>query len=260
MTGDEPWAFLRRHTAARIAMGRAGDGLPTAPLLRFQAAWAEARDSLKSSLDAGGRAAALAPLGLPVETVRSQAADGAEYLKRPDLGRRLHPDDAARLPRGDWDAVFVIADGLSVRAVEGHAAAVVAAALKRLGGWRIAPLVVAQRARVALADDVGAALGARLTVILIGERPGLSSPDSLGAYITCNPAPGRQNSDRNCISNIRPEGLAPEAAAFKLAWLMAEARRLGLTGVGLKDAAPDLLPPAPAAQEPPSVPPPAVPH
>lgn len=239
---DEPWAFLRRHTAARIALGRAGDGLPTAPLLRFQAAWAEARDSLKSSLDADALAARLAPLGLPVATVRSQAADGAEYLKRPDLGRRLHPDDAARLAPGAWDAVFVVADGLSVRAVESHAPPLLAAVLKRLGGWSIGPVVVAQRARVALADDVGAALGAAMTVILIGERPGLSSPDSLGAYLTWAPQRGRPNSDRNCLSNIRPEGLGIDAAAFKLAWLMAEARRLKLTGVGLKDAAPDLIP------------------
>lgn len=239
----DPWSILRRHTAARIALGRAGDGLPTRPLLAFQAAWAEARDSLKSTLDTAALAARLEALGLGADAVRSQAVDGAEYLTRPDLGRRLQADDAARLAgrAGDWDAVFVVADGLSVRAVESHASPLLAATLKRLGGWRLGPVVVASRARVALADDIGAALGARMTVILIGERPGLSSPDSLGAYLTWAPRPGRQNSERNCISNIRPAGLPIDHAAFKLAWLMAEARRLELSGVGLKDAAPDLV-------------------
>lgn len=241
MSGD-PWALLRRHTAARIALGRAGDGLPTAPLLQFQAAWAQARDSLKATLDVDGLCGRLEPLGLGVVRVRSQAADAAEYLKRPDLGRRLHPDHD--LVKGDWDAVFVIGDGLSVRAVESHAVPLLERTLKRLGGWRIGPVVVASRARVALADEVGATLGVPMTVILIGERPGLSSPDSLGAYLTWNPGPGRQNADRNCISNIRPDGLALDVAACKLAWLMAEARRLRLTGVGLKDAAPDPLPEA----------------
>lgn len=250
-TFRDPWHALRRLTAARIALGRVGDGLPTEHLLDFQMAHAQARDSVHMAFDSDAVAAALADLPQPVVTVHSAAPDRITYLQRPDLGRALAEDDAARLTplAGDHDVVFVLADGLSARAVHDHGAATLRATLARLDDtWRIGPVVLAHQARVAIGDPVGAALGAALTVVLIGERPGLSSADSLGAYLTWGPQAGRTNADRNCISNIRPEGLPPEAAAHKVAYLMREARHLKLSGVRLKDDAPELAAPdAPAA-------------
>jgi ethanolamine ammonia-lyase small subunit len=176
-------------------------------------------------------------LGRETITVHSAAADRAIYLRRPDLGRRL--DDASRdlLAPGAWDAVFVIADGLSAAAVTDHAAAMVEATVTRLPGWRIAPVVLARQARVALGDEVGELLGAALAVVLVGERPGLSVANSLGAYLTWSPRVGRKDSERNCISNIHADGLGYQAAADRLAGLMAEARRLKLSGINLKEDA-----------------------
>ncbi|WP_158047386.1 ethanolamine ammonia-lyase subunit EutC [Skermanella pratensis] len=239
----DPWSALRRHTAARIALGRSGDGLPTRHLLDFQLAHARARDAVHFAFDPEAIAASLPP-GLAAVTVRSRAPDRATYLQHPDLGRRLDPEDLPLLRRGEYDVAFVLADGLSARAVHDHAASLLLATLDLLPGWRAAPVVLARQARVALGDEIAAALGAASVVMLIGERPGLSAADSLGAYLTFGPRPGLQNADRNCVSNIRPDGLAIPPAARKLAFLLAEARRLKLSGVGLKDDVPaDLLAP-----------------
>lgn len=226
----DPLEILRQATTARVALGRAGQGLPTAPMLAFQLAHARARDAVHASLDL---AALTAELGGEVLVVKTTAPDRAAYLADPELGRHLAADV---LPRGDFDLAVIIGDGLSATAVQAHAAAVVSALRVRLAGWTVAPLVVAQQARVAIGDPIGQALGARAVVVLIGERPGLSAADSLGAYITWDPKPGRQDSERNCVSNIRsPGGLAPDQAADKIVWLLREARRMGMTGVFLKD-------------------------
>jgi ethanolamine ammonia-lyase small subunit len=230
-TGD-PFEVLRRATSARVGLGRAGQGLPTAPMLAFQLAHARARDAVHAELDVERVRAAIAH---PTFVVASAAPERGAYLADPDLGRRLDPRTLA-LPHGDLDLAIVIADGLSATAVHAHAAAVVAALIARLADWAIAPVVIARQGRVAIGDPIGEALGARLVVVLIGERPGLSAADSLGAYLTWGPAQGRRDSERNCVSNIRePGGLSPDQAADKIAWLSREARRLGFTGVDLKD-------------------------
>jgi ethanolamine ammonia-lyase small subunit len=208
-------------------------------MLDFQLAHARARDAVHTPLDVDALVAALD--GLPHVAVRSMAPDRGTYLRRPDLGRRLDPDCLGELPAGDWDLVFVLADGLSATAVQQHAPKLLKAILPKLPGWKVAPVVIAIQGRVALGDEIGGALGAKLCAVLIGERPGLSVADSLGVYLTYEPRPGRRDSERNCISNIHPAGgLSPEAAAAKLAWLMTEARHRRLTGVDLKDEAPAL--------------------
>ncbi|MEV6480871.1 ethanolamine ammonia-lyase subunit EutC [Streptomyces sp. NPDC051576] len=232
----ELWPALRRHTQARIGLGRAGSGLPTHHRLELQAAHAAARDAVHSPFEPDMVARALR--GEPTVRVRSAAPDRLTYLQRPDLGRRLDSADRAHLPVGEWDVVFVVADGLSSRAVHEHAAAMVRATTALLpADWRVAPVVLAEQARVALGDDVASAMGAELVVVLVGERPGMSAADSLGAYLTYRPKPGATtDADRNCLSNIRPPlGLAYEVAAEKLAGLMGRARELGVTGVALKD-------------------------
>jgi ethanolamine ammonia-lyase small subunit len=165
--------------------------------------------------------------------LHSAARDRATYLRRPDLGRRLDPESAALLQPGDFDAVIVIADGLSATAVHRHATELLDALLPLLTGWQLAPIYVVEQGRVAIADEIGERLRARLSVILIGERPGLSSPDSLGAYLTWSPRAGRTDAERNCVSNIRDEGLAPALAAQRIAMLMNAARERQLSGVGL---------------------------
>jgi ethanolamine ammonia-lyase small subunit len=241
----DPFARFRIATRARIGLGRSGDALPTAALLDFQLAHARARDAVHGAVDF----AALAGELDPVETVavNSAAADRAEYLRRPDLGRRLCDADRTMLqalPRGErpWDIVFVIADGLSATAVAHNGIATFAACAERLPkDWTVAPVVLAAQSRVALGDDIAHALGAKMVAILIGERPGLSVADSLGIYLTLDPRPGRLESERNCISNIHANGLSHAEAGGKLAWLAREARRIGLTGIGLKDEAPPLI-------------------
>ncbi len=237
MSGDDGWEALRRATRARVGIGRAGDGLPTRELLAFQMAHAAARDAVHGRVAFEAIAAALADR--PVIRVASAAPDRATYLRRPDLGRRLGEGEAEHLPAGPYDVVFVIADGLSSAAVEAHAVPCLEATIARLDGLTIGPIVLASEARVALGDAIGAAMGARVVAVLIGERPGLSAADSLGAYLTHAPRPGRRDSERNCLSNIHAHGLTPEDAAAKLAWLIREALRLGLTGIDLKEAAPD---------------------
>lgn len=228
------WAALRRHTSARIGLGRAGDSVPTARLLEFEAAHAAARDAVHTPIDVAAIRAQLG--GLPTVTVRSAVRDRSHYLRRPDLGRRLDAECTALLAPGAYDVAFVITDGLSARAVHDHAAAVLLATLEQLPGWSVAPVVLASQGRVALGDEIAERLGAALVVVLLGERPGLSAADSLGIYLTADPRVGRTDAERNCISNVRPpEGLGYAAASGKLVHLMREARRLGITGVGLKD-------------------------
>jgi len=238
----DPWADLRAHTPARLALGRAGAALPTAEVLRFGLAHAQARDAVHIPLDAEALAAQLQALGCAMRTVHSAAPDRATYLLRPDLGRRLCDADAAALrdtPAQDAapiDLLLVVADGLSSLAVARQAPPLVQAIRQQAPeGWHIGPVVIAQQARVALGDEVGSLMDARMVAVLIGERPGLSSPDSLGIYLTWHPQVGRRDAERNCISNVRPEGLEPAQAAARLWWLCQEARRLALTGVALKD-------------------------
>ena len=215
---------LRRHTMARVALGRVGNAQPTAAHLAFQAAHAQARDAVWSE------AALVGDI-----TVRSQARDRREYLLRPDLGRKLA--EGIVLPAAPGALVFVVADGLCATGVAAQAPAVMEAA-RPLIGLPIGPVVVALQARVALGDAIGAAMGAAAVAVLIGERPGLSAQDSLGLYLTWAPRIGRSDAERNCISNIRPGGLSALEAAQKLAWLLAAAQGLGATGVALKDDMP----------------------
>ena len=235
----DPWADLRRHTPARIGLGRSGVALPTAEVLRLAAAHAQARDAVHVALDGLALEAQLHGEGWHCVSVSSRAASRDEYLRRPDLGRRLTPADAARLQEHATSAVdvaLVLGDGLSAVAVQRHALPLLAALRGALGdAVTTAPLVIATQARVALADEIGALLNARVALILLGERPGLSAPDSLGAYLTHAPAIGRMDAERNCVSNIRPEGLPPERAAQRIAWLLREALRRRISGVALKD-------------------------
>jgi ethanolamine ammonia-lyase small subunit len=226
------WHDLRRFTPARIALGRAGNALPTAAHLEFQAAHAAARDAVHAELDTQQLAADLAAANLPSITVNSACPDRRTYLLRPDLGRSLAEGEAARLPLIKGIA-FVICDGLSATAAQRHAAPLLAQVMPALG--QSTPVIIARQSRVALGDPIGEALGAEAVAVLIGERPGLSTPDSLGIYLTWAPHPGRTDAERNCISNIRPEGLPIPAAAAKLLWLINAMRHLRLTGVALKD-------------------------
>jgi ethanolamine ammonia-lyase small subunit len=242
---SNPWDALRQFTRARIALGRAGDSLPTTALLEFGLAHAQARDAVHQALDVSGVLAQLDSAGFRHVRVHSAAADRTAYLRRPDWGRILDDESRQSLAtaRAEWDrtapgnpdAAFVIADGLSARAAATQAISLLAAVLPLLSGWRIAPIVVAEQARVALGDEIGVILGAAQVVMLIGERPGLSSPDSMGIYLTFAPRAGRTDAERNCISNVRPEGLRPHAAAGKLAYLLHRARQLGQSGIELKD-------------------------
>jgi ethanolamine ammonia-lyase small subunit len=241
----DPWRRLAALTPARIGLGRAGPGLPTREVLAFALAHARARDAVHTPLDVEAVAGQIAALGLKVVRADSLAADRETYLRRPDLGRGLSPAGRAALVRdGGIDLAIVVADGLSSAAVHAHAAPVIAALLPHAdrAGWRLAPIVIARQARVALGDEIGAALGARAVAVLVGERPGLSAPDSLGIYLTHAPRPGRTDAERNCISNIHGRGLEPAAAAFKLAWLTTQALRRSLTGIGLKDESDLALP------------------
>lgn len=250
----DPWTHLAAFTPARIALGRAGPSQPTRAVLDFALSHAQARDAVHAPFAADAVAAEIEALGLETVQVDSAAADRATYLRRPDLGRRLSAAARARLApaRGGCDLALIVADGLSSAAVHAHAAPLIAALLPRLPDISLGPVAIARQARVALGDEVGEALGARLALILIGERPGLSSPDSLGAYLTFAPRLGRSDAERNCVSNIRPQGLGYDEAAFKIAWLIGEARRLALTGVTLKDES-DLARLAPGS---PALPPP----
>ncbi len=240
MTSDAPWTDLRRFTDARIGLGRAGAALPLKEVLSFAMAHAQARDAVTTPIDWAPIETALAALGLQSCCVDSQAPDRDTYLRRPDLGRRLSAPASQRLAeiaRATPDLAILVADGLSSSGVAANAVALIAELLPmiRRSGWSLAPVVLARQGRVALGDDAGEVLGARAVLVLIGERPGLSSPDSLGAYLTFAPRTGRKDGERNCVSNIRTGGLGTAQAAFKIHWLLREAFHRGLTGVSLKD-------------------------
>jgi len=243
----DAWQALRRFTPARIALGRAGQSLPTRALLEFGVAQAQARDAVFQASQQAALLAQLSAHGYEALGVASAASDRQQYLRRPDLGRRLASSSRERLeqwaaaaPAGVTpDLVLVVADGLSAQAAARHALPLLRLLGPLLTGWQLGPVVVADMARVALGDEIGAILRARQVAVLIGERPGLSAPDSLGIYLTHEPRPGRTDAERNCISNIRPEGLAYDAAARRLRYLLAGALRLGRTGVDLKDESRD---------------------
>lgn len=238
MTVPAHWRDLRRFTTARVGLGRAGNAVPTAAHLAFQAAHAAARDAVHAALDVPALAGLVA--WDDIRIVHSTCPDRPTYLLRPDLGRRLDDADRDALAAAPAPGrvALVVCDGLSAVAVQRHAAVLLAHLLPRLG--QAGPVVVATQGRVALGDDVGAALKAEAVAVLIGERPGLTTPDSLGVYLTWAPRIGRTDAERNCISNIHGGGLAPQAAAEKLLWLIREMRRLRLSGVGLKDEQPTL--------------------
>jgi len=246
---QNPWARLRSFTNARLALGRAGDSLPTQEVLEFGLAHARARDAVHQSLDVEELVRDLSACGFASLTVQSAARDRAEYLRHPDLGRKLseagpmllkdsayqNRDHRHPAPSEAFAVAFILADGLSAIAPARHAVPVLQEIVGKLEGWSIAPVIVATQARVALGDEIGELLHAEMTVMMIGERPGLSSPDSLGIYLTYKPRIGCTDADRNCISNVRLEGLSYEAAAHTLHHLMLAARALGQSGVVLKD-------------------------
>jgi ethanolamine ammonia-lyase small subunit len=234
------WAArLKTLTPARVGLGRTGVSQRTSDLLEFQRAHAQARDAVHARLETAELAAAIGTIsGRDVLRLHSMAADRATYLQRPDLGRRLEERSAASLADlqiGRCDLSLIVADGLSALAVERHATLLLESLLPRLEGWKLAPICIVEQGRVAIGDEIGVALGARLCVVLIGERPGLSAPDSLGAYITWEPRLGRTDAERNCISNIRSEGLGYAHAAAQLMFYLSEARRRELTGIALKE-------------------------
>lgn len=246
-----PWGALRRFTDARIALGRAGVSLPTTAHLDFQLAHAKARDAVHLALDVAQLAqtlnAAQEQPSAPCLTLHSLATDRPTYLQRPDLGRRL--DAASRqtlvnlknlnkLPAArPYDLAFVVVDGLSALAIEQNAAPFLTLLQRRLAAenWSIAPISIVQQGRVAVGDEVAELLGTKMVVVLIGERPGLSSPDSMGLYLTWMPRVGLLDASRNCISNVRPAGLRYEEAAYKLHYLMTQAAQRQVSGVDLKD-------------------------
>jgi ethanolamine ammonia-lyase small subunit len=237
------WAALRQATPARIGLGRSGAGLPTGAHLDFQLAHARARDAVHAPFEPDRIAAEIAADGRETVLLRSAAGDRPNYLRRPDLGRRLAAQSRERLaarppgppgPPGQIDVVFVIADGLSATAVHAHAVALLRATLARFDpARRIGPIAIVEGGRVAIGDEIGGILGANLTAVVIGERPGLSAADSLGVYVTWQPAPGTLDAARSCLSNIRPLGLPIEDAAGRLARLLNDARRHRMTGVAL---------------------------
>jgi ethanolamine ammonia-lyase small subunit len=250
----DPWRGLRSVTSARIALGRAGGSLPTREWLAFKAAHAAAREAVHCAFDAEQLAGEIAGLDVEVIIADSAAGDRLTFLQRPDLGRRL--DDRSRfelqeLPQSQnpFDLAIIVSDGLSALAVHRQAPPLLAALLPQLitDQWQIAPIIVTRFGRVALQDEIGHTVGAQLALTLIGERPGLGSADSLGAYFVYDPKPGNTDAHRNCVSNIRPEGLPCEAAAQTLHYLLSEARRRRTSGVRLKDER-SLLPGGDAAR------------
>jgi ethanolamine ammonia-lyase small subunit len=242
---DDPWQALQRFTAARIALGRAGASLPTRAQLEFQLAHARARDAVHTPLDTAALETDLGAAGLETLTVDSAALDRHQYLQRPDLGRKL--SNASRVRAGEFavalqadvpDIVFVIADGLSALAIQRNAVAFTTTMLPLLSAdnWYPAPVVIVRQGRVAIGDEIGALFKTRAVVMLIGERPGLSSPDSMGIYLTWAPHAGvTTDAGRNCISNVRDGGLSHAEAAHRLKYLLNEARARQLSGVALKD-------------------------
>jgi ethanolamine ammonia-lyase small subunit len=233
-------ADLRGLTPARVGLGRSGASMPTRALLDFTLAHARARDAVHAAFDAAAVIAGFRGLGLEAFEVASRVRSRNEYLRRPDLGRTLDPASQQQLARHLGEGcrlAVVVGDGLSPTAVNAHAIELIRHLMPHLaaGGIGIGHAAVASGARVALGDEIGAILGARMIVMLIGERPGLSAPDSLGAYLTFAPKPGRSDAERNCVSNIHGAGLGCDEAAFRIAWLVREGLAREVTGVALKD-------------------------
>lgn len=239
LVGADAWQSLRQFTSARVALGRVGDSLPTGAWLEFSLAHAQARDAVHVPLQVASMLEALGAAGFASLAIQSAAMDRAQYLRLPDAGRRLDESSVQRLRNqsaaGPASLCVVVADGLSATAVHRHALPLLEELRATLPARSWTPIVVAQHARVALGDQIGALLGAEQVAVLIGERPGLSSPDSLGIYFTHAPRIGRTDAERNCISNIRPAGLGYTEAASRLALLLEGARGLGCSGVALKD-------------------------
>jgi ethanolamine ammonia-lyase small subunit len=237
----DPWAFLQNHTSARIARGRTGHSLPTRALLDFQLDHARARDAVYSELDRDVLLHQLAIVHQPIVQLHSRATDRQQYLQRPDLGRKLDAESLSNLlsiqAPDRFDLCIVIVDGLSATAINHHTVAVVSRLVEEIRrlGWSLAPLCLVEQGRVAIGDEIAHAVKAETVVVLIGERPGLTSPDSMGAYLTFQPQPGLTDESRNCISNIRPEGFPYEAAVQKLLYLLTEMKSRRLSGVQLKD-------------------------
>ena len=242
---QNPLLELRRLTPARIALGRTGTSMPTSAQLDFQYAHAQARDAVHLPFDHAGLSSQLAERGRASLLLHSAATDRNSYLQRPDLGRKLSNESAQTLSDyalanpGGVDLAIVVADGLSALAVHRHTLPFLARMEDQIvsDGWSVSPVILVEQGRVAVADEIGELLGAKMVVILIGERPGLSSPDSLGLYFTYNPKVGLTDAYRNCISNVRLEGLSYGMAAHRLLYLMREACRRQLSGVNLKDEA-----------------------
>jgi len=244
MLKRDPWQGLSRYTPARIALGRAGGSLRTTDLLAFRLAHARAKDAVEVPLSTEGLATRLAEQGLTTLSLSTLARDRKTFLLRPDHGRTLSDEARARLDAqapawGARDLVIIVSDGLSALAAERQVPPLLAELVPRLvgRGVSIVPVLLVPYARVKLSDEIGERLGAKAALMLIGERPGLSAPDSLGAYLTFHPRAACTDADRNCVSNIRPEGLPSAAAADKLVWLVMESARRGLSGVALKDEA-----------------------
>lgn len=243
-----PALDLRAFTPARVALGRSGASLPTRALLDFTLDHARARDAVHAAFDTSRLVAELGALGLPITEARSRAVDRGEYLRRPDLGRQLDAASVEALTQiasAPCRLAVVVGDGLSAAAVHAHAVAVLTRLLPLLAAAdavAVGHVVVASGARVALGDEIGCILGAHMIVMLIGERPGLSAPDSLGAYLTFAPKRGRTDAERNCVSNIHHAGLSHDEAAFKIAWLVREGMAREVTGVALKDESADRAP------------------
>jgi ethanolamine ammonia-lyase small subunit len=237
----DPWESLKEFTAARIALGRAGDSIPMSQSLQFKLAHAHARDAVYSALHVEALTGALKQLDTPVLALHSKAGNREQYLQRPDLGRL--PDDTTMETLAGQvtpcDICIVLADGLSANAINANVVELLTALLPLLKGmkYKLAPICLVEQARVAIADPIAFALKARLSILLIGERPGLSAADSIGAYLTYSPKPGLTDESRNCVSNIRPQGLAFRPAAEKIFYLVQEAFSRKLSGVNLKDNA-----------------------
>ena len=240
LTTDDPWLELKRYTKARIALGRVGSSLPTKEVLNFGLSHAMARDAVHLPLDVAALDAGIQSLGFSTLQVHSKAGNRHTYLLRPDFGRRLNDDSKEHLQNhkstDGIDFLLVVGDGLSALAIQRHAVPLLTQIQKCIPeSWNVGPVVIVEQARVALADEVGEIMGARMVAMLIGERPGLSSPDSLGIYLTYAPQIGCSDAERNCISNVRTEGLQYATAAQKLMWLAQAAMKLKTTGITLKD-------------------------
>lgn len=237
---QDAWHSLKVFTNARIALGKTGTAIPLKEVLQFKLAFAHARDAVYSVLDNKDLSSRLASFQFPIYFIESKADNRAVYLQRPDLGKSLNDhskNQILNVNHPHYDIAIILADGLSATAINNHAIPILQLLVPMLQQLRyvISPIVVVQNARVAISDEVGSLLNAKLSLVLIGERPGLTSPDSMGAYLTYNPTPGLTDESRNCISNIRPEGLQYKPATEKILYLIQESLRLKLSGVSLKD-------------------------